>query len=113
MWFRRRGYPHILVWHRSADRSRDGDDALIMKTRRIIGFSIVATGFIWFQVAGQLEANRIQAQRQTRPATQSQPVSLRIDSERLMSTVTTMADPKWEGRAAGSPGGIAARAYVV
>jgi hypothetical protein len=84
-----------------------------MKTRRIIGLSIVATGFIWFQVAGQLEANRIQAQRQTRQAAQAQPVSLRIDSERLMSTVKTLADPKWEGRAAGSPGGLAARAYVV
>jgi Zn-dependent M28 family amino/carboxypeptidase len=84
-----------------------------MKTRRIIGLSIVATGIIWFQVAGQFEAGRIQAQRQTRPASQTQPVSLRIDSERLMSTVTTLADPKWEGRAAGSPGGLAARAYVV
>jgi Zn-dependent M28 family amino/carboxypeptidase len=84
-----------------------------MKTRRIIGLSIVATGFIWFQVAGQFENSRIQAQRQTRPASQSQPVSLRIDSERLMSTVATLADPKWEGRAAGSPGGLAARAYVV
>jgi len=84
-----------------------------MKTRRIIGLSIVATGFIWFQVAGRLESSRIQAQRQTRPAPQSQAASLRIDSERLMSTVTTLADPKLEGRAAGSPGGLAARAYVL
>lgn len=84
-----------------------------MKKRRIIGLTVVATGFIWFQVAGRFEASRIQAQRQTRPAAQAQPVSLRIDSERLMSTVTTLADPKLEGRAAGSPGGIAARAYVV
>jgi Zn-dependent M28 family amino/carboxypeptidase len=37
----------------------------------------------------------------------------RIDSERLMTAVRTLADPKWEGRAAGSPGGIAARQWIV
>jgi hypothetical protein len=83
-----------------------------MTTRRIIGLSIVATAAIWFQVAGRFEASRIDAQRQTRGAAASQAVNLRIDSERLMSTVTTLADPKWEGRAAGSPGGLAARAWV-
>jgi len=36
----------------------------------------------------------------------------RIDADRLMSTVTLLADPKFEGRAAGSPGGIAARGVV-
>lgn len=84
-----------------------------MKTRRIIGLSIVATGFIWFQVAGQLESSRIQAQRQTRSAAQAKPAAQRIDGDRLMSTVTTIADPKWEGRAANTPGGLAARAYVL
>lgn len=84
-----------------------------MQTRRIIGLSIVATGFIWFQVAGRFEASRIAEQRETRPATQAQAASLRIDSERLMSTVTTLADAKFEGRAAGSPGGIAAREWIV
>jgi len=84
-----------------------------MKTRRIIGLSIFATGVIWFQVAGRFEAQRIEQQRESRPATQTQAANLRIDSERLMSAVTTLADPKWEGRAAGSPGGLAARAWVV
>lgn len=84
-----------------------------MKTRRIIGLSVVATAAIWFQVAGRFEASRIDAQRESRPATQTRPVDLRIDSERLMATVTTLADPKWEGRAAGSPGGLAARAWIV
>ena len=84
-----------------------------MKTRRIIGLTIVATGFIWFQVAGRFEASRIDAQRQTRPANQTAQASLRIDSDRLMAAVTTLADPKWEGRAAGSPGGIAARNWIV
>jgi hypothetical protein len=84
-----------------------------MSTRRIIGLSIVATGVIWFQVAGRFEASRIDEQRQTRAATQAQPAGLRIDSDRLMAAVTTLADPKWEGRAAGSPGGLAARAWVV
>jgi hypothetical protein len=82
-------------------------------TRRIIGLSLVATGVIWFQVAGRFEASRIDQQRQTRPAAQAQAASLRIDSERLMAAVTTLADPKWEGRAAGSPGGLAARAWIV
>ena len=84
-----------------------------MKTRRIIGLSIFATGVIWFQVAGRFEAQRIDQQRESRPATLTQAANLRIDSERLMSAVTTLADPKWEGRAAGSPGGLAARAWLV
>lgn len=84
-----------------------------MKTRRILGLSIVATGVIWFQVAGRFEASRIDAQREARPVAQARAVDLRIDSERLMSTVTRLADPKWEGRAAGSPGGLAARAWIV
>lgn len=84
-----------------------------MKRRRILGLSIVATALIWFQVAGRFEASRIDAQRQTRPASQAAQASLRIDSDRLMAAVTTLADPKWEGRAAGSPGGIAARGWIV
>jgi hypothetical protein len=83
-----------------------------MKTRRIVGLSIVATAAIWFQVAGRFEASRIDAQRESRPATQARAVDLRIDSARLMAAVTTLADPKWEGRAAGSPGGLAARAWI-
>jgi len=37
----------------------------------------------------------------------------RIDAERLMTSVRTLADPKWEGRASGSPGNIAARGWLV
>lgn len=84
-----------------------------MKSRRLIVLGLAATGAIWFQVAGRFEASRIDAQRQERVATQSRDVPLRIDSERLMTAVATLADPKWEGRAAGSPGGLAARAWVV
>jgi hypothetical protein len=84
-----------------------------MKRRRIVGLSIVATGLVWFQVAGGFEARRIDQQRESRPASQAQQAKLRIDSERLMEAVTTLADPKFEGRAAGSPGGIAARAWIV
>ena len=83
-----------------------------MTTRRLIGLSVIATGFIWFQVAGSFEARRIDEQRESRPATQARPAGVRIDSDRLMEAVTTLADPKFEGRAAGSPGGIAARAWV-
>ena len=43
---------------------------------------------------------------------QAQPAKLRVDADRLMSTVTLLADPKFEGRAAGSPGGIAARGMI-
>ena len=85
---------------------------MIIKPRRIIGLSIVATALIWFQIAGRFEASRIDAQRQARGAGQAAPASLRIDSDRLMAAVTALADPKFEGRAAGSPGGIAARAWI-
>src|SRR6187401_2803608 len=84
-----------------------------MKRRRIVGLSIVATGVIWFQVAGGFEARRIDQQRESRAVSQSQQAKLRIDSERLMDAVATLADPKLEGRAAGSPGGIAARGWIV
>ena len=84
-----------------------------MKRRRMIGLSIVAIAVLWFQVAGRVEVNRIAAQRESRAAAQPRPVNLRVDSARLMATVTTLADPKLEGRAAGSPGGIAARALVL
>jgi Zn-dependent M28 family amino/carboxypeptidase len=84
-----------------------------MKRRRILGFGIVATAAVWFLVAGRFEAHRIDAQRESRVPAQAKAASLRIDSERLLQTVTTLADAKFEGRAAGSPGGIAARAYVV
>src|SRR6185503_6695736 len=56
---------------------------------------------------------RIDQQRESRPLSPSQQAKLRIDSERLMDAVTTLADPKLEGRAAGSPGGTAARAWIV
>ena len=42
----------------------------------------------------------------------AQPAQPRIDADRLMATVTLLADPKFEGRAAGSPGGIAARGVI-
>ena len=84
-----------------------------MKTRRIIGLSIAATAVIWVQVAGRFEASRIDAQREQRSVAETRQANLRIDSERLMDTVTALADPKFEGRAAGSPGGIAARTWIV
>ncbi len=84
-----------------------------MNRRRIIGLGVVAAAFTWFQVAGGFEARRIDQQRESRTAGQARQVGLRIDSERLMAAVTALADPKFEGRAAGSPGGIAARAWVV
>lgn len=42
----------------------------------------------------------------------AQPARLRIDADRLMATVTLLADPKFEGRAVGTPGGIAARGVI-
>ena len=84
-----------------------------MKTRRVIGISIFATGVIWFQVAGRFEARRIDEQREARPVTQTRAAVLRIDSDRLIAAVTALSDPKFEGRAAGSPGGLAARAWVL
>jgi hypothetical protein len=84
-----------------------------MSMRRVVVAGAVVAGVLWFQVAGWFEAGRIQAQRESRVATQARAASLRVDSERLMQTVTALADPKLEGRAAGSPGGMAARAMVV
>jgi hypothetical protein len=84
-----------------------------MKTRRLIGLSVVATAVIWFQVAGRFEAQRIDAQREARARLTSRPASLRVDSDQLMATVQALADPRFEGRAAGSSGGIAARAWIL
>lgn len=84
-----------------------------MKMRRMVAIGVVAAGALWFQLAGRFESGRIQAQRESRVATQSRAASLRVDSERLMQTVTALADPKLEGRAVGSPGNLAARAMIV
>ncbi len=84
-----------------------------MKTRRVIGISVVVTAAVWFQVAGRFEAHRIDAQREARAPSQMRAASLRVDSDRLMEVVATLADPKFEGRAAGSPGGLAARAWLL
>ena len=84
-----------------------------MNRRRLIGLGVVAIAGLWFVAAGRFEATRIDAQRDARVPARAQAASLRIDSERLMQTVTTLADAKFEGRAAGTPGGIAAREYVL
>ena len=84
-----------------------------MKRRRIIGLGIAAAAVVWFQVAGGFEARRIDAQRDARVPVEAQAANLRIDSQRLIETVSTLADAKFEGRAAGFPGGLAARAYVL
>ena len=84
-----------------------------MKTRRVIGISIFATGLIWFQVAGRFEAQRIDQQRDSRGTTQVPAANQRVDSVRLMEAVTALSDLKFEGRAAGSAGGLAARAWVL
>jgi Zn-dependent M28 family amino/carboxypeptidase len=65
-----------------------------MKTRHIPILAVLFAAVLASQLAGAQTAARINA-------------------ERLMTTVRTLADPKWEGRAAGSPGGLAARAYLV
>ncbi len=84
-----------------------------MRTRRLIGLGVVATAFSWFQVAGRFEAQRIDVQRESRAQATSRPASLRVDSDKLMATVQALADPRFEGRAAGSSGGIAARAWIL
>src|SRR5689334_19003025 len=84
----------------------------IIKPRRLIGLGVVAAVIVWMQVAGYLEARRIDAQRGARPLASSQPAALRIDSDRLMSTVQTLTEARFEGRRTGSPGGIAARAWI-
>jgi hypothetical protein len=86
---------------------------LSLKRRRLIVLGIVAAGIGWMTVAGYLEAGRIDAQRGARPVTSAQPAALRIDSDRLMSTVQTLTEPRFEGRRTGTPGGLAARAWIL
>ena len=84
-----------------------------MKARRMVGLTVAVSGLLWFQVAGWVEGGRIDAQRAERQSPAARAASLRIDSDRLMATVAALSDPKLEGRAAGSPGGVAARRYVL
>jgi hypothetical protein len=83
-----------------------------LRPRRLIGLGLVAAVFVWMQVAGYLEARRVDAQRGARPVTSSQPAALRIDSDRLMSTVQTLTEARFEGRRTGTPGGLAARGWI-
>lgn len=84
-----------------------------MTPRRLIGLGLVASAIAWFLVAGRFEGQRIEAQRESRPQTTIRPASLRIDSDRLMSTLQTLADVRFEGREAGSAGGVAAREWIL
>src|SRR5262245_31560445 len=86
---------------------------MFLKRRRLIGLGLVAVVLLWMQVAGYLEARRIDAQRGTRPVTNTQPAALHIDSERLMSTVQTLTESRFEGRRTGTPGGVAAREWIL
>ena len=84
-----------------------------MTTRRMVGLGIVATAVVWFQVVGRFEGQRIDAQRESLPRATTRPAALRVDSDQLMLTLQTLADPKFEGRSAGSTGGIAAREWIL
>jgi len=85
---------------------------LRMKTRRVIGLGVAATAAIWMQVAARYEARRIDDQRQARAPVTTPPAALRIDSERLMATIQALTEPRFAGRRTGSPGGVAARAWI-
>ena len=86
---------------------------MTLKPRRLIVLGLVAAGIVWMQVAGYLEARRIDLQRGARPPVATQPAALRVDSERLMTTVQTLAEARFEGRRTGTPGGLAARAWIL
>lgn len=83
-----------------------------MKPRRIVGLSILAIVLAWMWIAGSLEGRRIDAQRATHPPPATRMMSLRVDSDRLMAAVATLADPKFEGRGTGTSGNLAARAWL-
>ena len=84
----------------------------MFKTRRIVGLGVVASVLAWLWVAGHFEGQRIDAQRATRPPAGARTEPLRIDSDRLMETVATLADPKFEGRRTSTTGNLAARAWL-
>ena len=82
------------------------------KPRRIVGMSLVAAVFLWIQVAGYFEGQRIEAQRAGRQPGSARAEALRVDSDSLMATVATLTEPRFEGRATGTPGNLAARAWI-
>jgi Zn-dependent M28 family amino/carboxypeptidase len=82
------------------------------KPRRIVGMALVAAVFLWLQVAGYFEGQRIEAQRAGRQPVSGGMESLRVDSESLMSTVRTLTEPRFEGRATGTPGNLGARTWI-
>ncbi|MEO8678371.1 MAG: hypothetical protein ABI665_04950, partial [Vicinamibacterales bacterium] len=82
------------------------------KTRRIVGMSLVATALVWIQAAGYLEGQRIDAQRASHPPPGARPEALRLDSDGLMTSVRTLTEPRFAGRATGTPGNLAARAWI-
>jgi Zn-dependent M28 family amino/carboxypeptidase len=86
--------------------------AKFFKPRRIVGMTLVATAFVWVQVAGYFEGQRIDEQRAGRQPASARPEALRVDSESLMTTVRTLTEPRFEGRATGTPGNLAARAWI-
>jgi hypothetical protein len=82
-----------------------------MKTLRIVGLSIVATGFIWFQVAGRFEAQRIDQQRESRPASPSQS---KLDRQRAADECgddARRSEVRGRGRPPGSRRGLIVDQY--
>jgi Peptidase family M28 len=82
-----------------------------VRTRRLIGLGIVASLFAYVLVAGRLEQRAIAGQA---PAVATgEAVRHHVDRDRLLSDVTELASPAFEGRRTSTPGGLKARAWIV
>jgi len=77
--------------------------------RRVIGVTVVAAAFVYYQTATWLERRTIDAQR---PALAGGSGPRYVDRDRLMADVTLLASSEMGGRRTGSPGGLKAREWI-
>jgi Peptidase family M28 len=83
----------------------------IRRPRRLIALGIVALLFAYVQAAGRLEQRTIAAQSPT--VATGEAVRHHVDRDLLMSDVTLLASPAFEGRRTSTPGGVKTRAWIV
>jgi Peptidase family M28 len=83
----------------------------VRRRSRLLALGIVALLFAYVQAAGRVEQRAIAAQSPV--AASGDAIRHNVDRDRLMSDVTLLASPVFEGRRASSPGGLKARAWLV
>jgi hypothetical protein len=82
-----------------------------VRVRRLIALGTVVLLSVYVWTAGRLEQRAIAGQ--SAAVTTGEAIRHHVDRDQLMSDVTLLASPAFEGRRTSTPGGLKARAWIV